>query len=109
MWICLRCSEEVDDILEICWHCQATRSGRLSEFPAPPEPQDEPHIARLNRKHQRMQCGRCPGVLRYIGQKRFHEGPSLGALGDFAELLAKQQELEMYHCEQCGHVEFFVF
>jgi hypothetical protein len=24
-------------------------------------------------------------------------------------LLVKQEDLEMYHCEDCGHVEFFVF
>jgi hypothetical protein len=24
-------------------------------------------------------------------------------------LLVKQEDLEMYHCEDCGHIEFFVF
>ena len=110
MWNCAKCGEEVEEILEVCWKCQASRSGRPSEFYSVPNSlTEDPDIAKVNRKFKPMQCARCPGMLQYIGEKRFHAGPPLGALGDFAELLVGVETLEMYHCEQCGHVEFFVF
>lgn len=110
MWNCPKCGEEVEEILEVCWNCQTSRSGRSSEFQTVPGPlTEDPDISRVNRKFKPMKCARCPAILRYVGEKSFHVGPQLGALGDFAELLVGRESLEMYHCEECGHVEFFLF
>ena len=55
-------------------------------------------------------CTRCDGRLIFAGSKDFHEGTrALGfILGDFGELLTGGEEMAMFVCEECGHVEFFV-
>ena len=55
-------------------------------------------------------CTRCDGRLQFLGDRDFHEGTRLWgfALGDLGELLTGGTRLEMWSCESCGHVEFFL-
>jgi hypothetical protein len=45
-----------------------------------------------------------------LGDRDFHEGTRAWGfvLGDLGELLTGGTKLEMWACESCGHVEFFV-
>lgn len=38
----------------------------------------------------------------------FHEGTRVGFFGDFFELFQTREELDMFACGSCGHVEFFI-
>ena len=108
MWNCGKCGEEVEDTLDLCWNCQASRSGRASLGSTAERIVD--HAATVaNRKFKPMNCLRCNQRIEYIGAKEFHEGANWGVLGDLAEVFVGHETLEMYHCPQCGHVEFFVF
>jgi hypothetical protein len=55
-------------------------------------------------------CTRCDGRLVFAGLKDFHEGTRAWGfiLGDFGELFTGGEEMAMFVCEDCGHVEFFV-
>jgi len=55
-------------------------------------------------------CTRCDGRLVFVGKKDFHEGTRAWGfiLGDFGELLTGGEDMAMFVCENCGHVEFFV-
>jgi len=57
-----------------------------------------------------LPCGRCGAPLRFIGDKDFHEGTRAWGfvLGDLGELFTGGEKLELWACEMCGHVEFFV-
>lgn len=57
-----------------------------------------------------LPCARCLKPLTSVGERDFHEGTRLWgfALGDIGELLTAGTVLEMWVCENCGHVEFFV-
>lgn len=48
MWSCVKCGEEVEDTFELCWNCQANRSGRS------PEPHD-PNAATISDRISRDQ------------------------------------------------------
>jgi hypothetical protein len=54
-------------------------------------------------------CTRCDGTLLFAGTKDFHEGSTSWGflLGNFGELLTNREQIEMYVCEDCGHIEFF--
>ena len=57
-----------------------------------------------------LNCVRCDSPLTFLGERDFHEG-SRGwgfFLGDLGELLVNREKVEMYVCEACGHLEFFV-
>lgn len=108
MWHCLKCGEDVEDHFEVCWNCQANRRG-LRQFNNSVSPDDERVRAFVNKKHKPKNCLRCGNSLSYAGKKKFHQGPNMGALGDWGELLIGSESLEMYACSECGHVEFFAF
>ena len=57
-----------------------------------------------------LPCARCESPLTFLGDRDFHEGTRAWGfvLGDFGELLTGGTKLEMWACESCGHVEFFV-
>lgn len=57
-----------------------------------------------------LPCARCGTPLTFLGERDFHEGTRAWGfvLGDFGELLTGGTKLEMWACESCGHVEFFV-
>ena len=55
-------------------------------------------------------CTRCDGRLIFLGDRDFHEGTRAWgfALGDVGELFTGGTNLEMWACDTCGHVEFFL-
>lgn len=59
-------------------------------------------------KQSPINCVRCDSPLYFLGIREFHEGTRIGFLGDIAELFQHREELEMFACGSCGHVEFFV-
>jgi hypothetical protein len=110
MWKCLRCAEDIEDNLEVCWNCQADRVGNPSGGDlSSNETEDEPELKRfLNEKFSPKNCLQCHGVLKFVGSKEFQEGINFGILGDFGELFVSHTNLEMYVCPTCLRVEFFV-
>lgn len=59
-------------------------------------------------KQARINCVRCQNPLYFLGVRNFHEGTRIGFLGDLFEAFQHREELEMFACGSCGHVEFFV-
>jgi hypothetical protein len=55
-------------------------------------------------------CTRSDGRLIFLGKKDFHEGTRAWGfiLGDLGEMLTGGEEMAMFVCEDCGHVEFFM-
>lgn len=55
-------------------------------------------------------CTRCDGELMFLGRKDFHEGTRAWGfvLGNAGELFTGGEEIEMWACTECGHVEFFL-
>jgi hypothetical protein len=57
-----------------------------------------------------LPCVRCQTALTFVAERDFREGTggwvlALGQLGAFFE---DSTRLELWACESCGHVEFFV-
>ena len=57
-----------------------------------------------------LTCLRCEEPLTFLGERDFHEGTRAWGflLGDFGELFTNRQRIQMYACDACGHVEFFL-
>jgi len=55
-----------------------------------------------------LSCARCNQKLDYVGRKRFHEGANWGVFGELGELFVKREHFDVYVCNRCGRVEFFV-
>lgn len=55
-----------------------------------------------------VECVRCNQSMNYVGTKSFHQGTNWGLLGELGELFVGRERLDMYVCERCGKVEFFV-
>jgi hypothetical protein len=55
-------------------------------------------------------CTNCDGSLIFLGSKDFHEGTRAWGFifGDFGELFTGGEEIEMWTCELCGHIDFFM-
>ena len=55
-----------------------------------------------------VNCLRCDRLLTFVGTREFHEGPGGGLFSDLTELFMKKEKFDVYVCQNCGHVEFFV-
>jgi hypothetical protein len=57
-----------------------------------------------------LPCARCETPLKFLGDRDFHEGTRAWGfvLGDLGELMTGGTKLEMWGCEKCGQVEFFL-
>jgi ribosomal protein L40E len=55
-----------------------------------------------------MLCPRCNERLQHVGTREFHEGPGGGFFANWAEMFMNKEKLDMYVCQRCGRVEFFV-
>lgn len=55
-----------------------------------------------------MNCPRCDQPLRYVGTRDFHEGPGGGIFSDWTEMFMNKESFDVYVCQRCGRVEFFV-
>jgi hypothetical protein len=130
MWECLHCGEQVEEVFDVCWKCQANRDGLPSElsdpirdeaeeeelallnerYPDPDEEEDEedeeldpPGVGRYPRK-----CLRCRSVLKYAGTRELHDGTdSEDFINDISAVHINHVALKVYICPACLHVEFF--
>jgi hypothetical protein len=57
-----------------------------------------------------LPCVRCQTPLTYVAERDFREGTGgwTLALGRMGALFEDSTRLEMWACQSCGHVEFFV-
>jgi hypothetical protein len=57
-----------------------------------------------------LPCLRCQSELTFVADRDFHEGTRAWGffLGNVGELFEGGTKLELWACENCGHVEFFV-
>ena len=55
-----------------------------------------------------LTCSSCKVTLAYAGTKKFHEGTRWGLLGDLGELFVNKETFDVYYCQSCGKVEFYV-
>jgi hypothetical protein len=104
MWICMSCSESVDEGFDACWKCGTSRAGVPDPGFRPVAVADDPPTASVDP----ITCARCNRALDYVGRKRFHEGTNWGVLGEVGELFVKREHFDVYVCPRCGRVEFFV-
>ena len=58
--------------------------------------------------HTTLKYLRCDRPLTFVGTREFHEGPGGGLFSDLTELFMKKEIFDVYVCQNCGHVEFFV-
>ncbi|MEM7164612.1 MAG: hypothetical protein AAF581_04070 [Planctomycetota bacterium] len=93
---CTECAASYSHKMALCPMCNAENPNPPAdpEWPEGPAKVDE-------------DCYRCGVKLRYMGSKKFHEGPRLGVLGDLAELLVNKEALLLYSCPQCRRIEFY--
>ena len=67
-------------------------------------------VAELNKLLIAMYCPRCKAKLDYVGTRRLNEEKTLGVLGELGQMYkdGAHEFLDVYTCNHCGHVEFFV-
>jgi len=60
--------------------------------------------------NETLPCVRCRTPLTYVAERDFREGTGGWelALGRLGALFAGSTRLEVWACQSCGHVEFFV-
>jgi hypothetical protein len=106
----MKCGEEVDDDLMVCWNCQADKRGSFPNGTPPAQGNDSDRELKrfLNTKHRAKECAECHSPLNFLGTKQFHEGVNWGFLGDLGEVFVGHTNLDMYVCPSCLRVEFFV-
>lgn len=59
------------------------------------------------RTRPELRCTRCDAELRYLGKRGFHEASGFAANCYIGEFFDKQQ-LHVYYCEVCGHLDLFL-
>ena len=57
---------------------------------------------------RKIDCLRCKIHMKYNGEFKFHEGFSAGMFGDIFEAVQNKQPFDIYYCDNCSKVEFFV-
>jgi hypothetical protein len=60
--------------------------------------------------NEALPCVRCQTPLMFVAERDFREGTGglTFALGRLGTLFEGSTRLEVWACESCGHVEFFV-
>ena len=100
MWTCQVCDAVVEeDDWEICWKCSSDRNLT--------GPALESRKLSIAQKATSLRCLRCETPMIFGGTKRFHEGSRVAEmfLGEWA---VGRESLDLYYCENCGKVEFFM-
>lgn len=127
MWHCPKCRERLNDDFEVCWSCGTSKDGvedpdfRKADDPGPPSDvgvEESTAIQEISEKHAggrkkaqdpALDCPRCRRRLKFVGTKAFHEGTSWGGFfGDLGEFFVNKESFDVYVCQRCGRVEFFV-
>jgi hypothetical protein len=104
MWTCNTCGEKSEDDTWLdCWKC-----GTSKDSPGPTEKEKEDIQAKILRA-SRMNCLRCDTGLKYLGNKKLHEGTRQWGfwLSDFGELFISRESVDFYVCPTCGKLELF--
>jgi hypothetical protein len=105
MWRCVRCGETVEDNFSECWNCRAGKDGLLPEgYLSAHEIAAAENRAIVNTNLSSVNCVRCANGLEYRGMMRVSHSP----VGLTGVLFAADEDLSMYACPRCGHIEFFV-
>ncbi|MEM7013871.1 MAG: hypothetical protein AAF585_20610 [Verrucomicrobiota bacterium] len=56
-----------------------------------------------------QKCLRCDSKLEFAGRRSFHEGAKMGFwFGDLGELFVNRESFDVYVCQSCGKVEFYL-
>jgi hypothetical protein len=117
MWQCRKCRETVEDTFEVCWSCGTSKEGiedpdfRKADDVPPEQLGEQPAgvVATGDAAEvDPLLCPRCRRKLAYVGTKAFHEGTRWGVLGELGELFVNKERFDIYCCQRCGRVEFFV-
>jgi hypothetical protein len=85
MWICPKCTEEMEPGFDTCWNCGTSRTGEEN-------PDFEPEEVPIGATGRDVECLRCGRALDYLGLKHFHEGARWGVFGDLGELLVRIED-----------------
>ncbi|MDR2840848.1 MAG: hypothetical protein LBV75_06235 [Paludibacter sp.] len=97
MKYCPNCNAEVDDNFEICWNCNYDfENNEIVKF-------EDNTVAKKD-----IRCLRCDVQMSYSGNYDFHEGTDFGFFGNFFELFTNRESFDIYVCNKCGKVEFFI-
>ena len=57
---------------------------------------------------RKIDCLRCNIPMEKSGNFKFLEGARTGLFGNIFELLQNRESFDLYHCPECGKVEFFI-
>ncbi|MFA9392273.1 MAG: hypothetical protein ACERKD_20855 [Prolixibacteraceae bacterium] len=99
--MCPNCRSEVEENFEMCWNCNYSfLEDKVVEIK---DVQPE-----LDSYDENILCLRCQEPMRYKGNFKFQERSGLSAFGDLFELFVNKESFDLYACQQCGKVEFFV-
>lgn len=96
MKLCPHCHSEVEDSFDVCRNCQYNFADDEKHNPDSQSDSSGPKL-----------CLRCDVPMEYQGNFRFHEGSKIGVLGNLFELFTNRESFDLYHCPDCGKVEFF--
>jgi len=88
MWTCPTCGEKHEDQFEECWKCAG---HRYSEQPAIP-----------------LRCLRCEIPLTPAGTRFFKLETGGALVSMLTDMTVVHQDFELFACERCGKVEFFL-
>lgn len=105
VWRCPNCGQPNGSNFDLCWNCGTGSDG------SPPNAgfrrDDVPIAEQLPRE---LSCLRCNQPMEALGAMRFHEGSRAAPflLGDLGELFVNREGFDVYACNGCGKVEFFV-
>lgn len=93
---CPNCNVEVEPGFEICWNCNYDFfENKIVEYTEPLEKRE-------------LKCLRCATKMKFSGNYKFHEGFNTGLLGNLFEVFVNRESFDLYHCTQCGKIEFFI-
>jgi predicted amidophosphoribosyltransferase len=132
MKICPECHAEVEETFNVCWNCQYSfdvrRKLKTDDFRLVcPECNTEIHPSvnvcpncfhRLDEMSQHFEssqpggrsisCFHCHVPMKYLGNVGFHPGTPAGAPNEPSSLSPCPDSLEVYCCNSCGRVEFYL-
>lgn len=129
---CPHCNSEVETDFDVCWNCQYSFEDHRvldnSDFKLIcPSCNTETSssfrycttchfdlkdiFAQMGIKPtgpKKIDCLRCKVPMEYDGNFKFHEGTRYGVWGNMFELFTNRESFDLYHCPECGKVEFFL-
>ena len=99
-WTCPNCGQSVPESWKVCSSCGHDADASNAEASPATEPDAFPPHA----------CLRCGKRMRSTGAIRLHEGTRAWPFlfGELGELLVNRERFEVFACEGCGKVEFFL-